>query len=69
MSREPFYRTYRDDLLNSVLFEDLDQVMEISNGWMEGYDEQLPHDAQGGLPPVVYRERITRKASPSKVYS
>jgi transposase InsO family protein len=27
------------------------------------YNEQRPHDALGGLPPVVYRERIEAEMS------
>jgi putative transposase len=56
---ERFNRTYRDEVLNAYLFENLDQVREISWEWMINYNERRPHDALGGLPPVVYREKIT----------
>jgi putative transposase len=56
---ERFNRTYRDEVLNAYLFEDLDQVREISWEWMINYNERRPHDALGGLPPAVYREKIT----------
>ena len=26
--------------------------------WMISYNEELPHDALGGLPPVAFRERV-----------
>jgi putative transposase len=66
---ERFNRTYREEVLDAYLFESLEEVQEITYEWMEGYNERRPHDALGGLPPVVYREKITREVSPSQVYS
>lgn len=60
---ERFNRTYREEVLNAYLFESLDQVREITEEWMIVYNEQRPHDALGGLPPVVYRERIEAEMS------
>lgn len=60
---ERFNRTYREEVLNAYLFEDLDQVREITREWMESYNRQRPHDALGGLPPAVYREMITGEVS------
>jgi len=42
---------------------------EITYEWMESYNEQRPHDALGGLPLMVYREKITREVSLSEVSS
>jgi len=53
---ERFNRTYRDEVLSAYLFEDLDQVREISWEWMREYNEERPHDALGKVPPAVYRE-------------
>jgi len=66
---ERFNRTYREEVLDAYLFETLEEVQEITYEWMESYNEQRPHDALGGLPPVVYREMITKEVSPSQVYS
>jgi putative transposase len=60
---ERFNRTYREEVLNSYLFEDLDQVREITYEWLIAYNEQRPHDALGGLPPVTFREQQTVKNS------
>lgn len=60
---ERFNRTYREEVLNSYLFEDLDQVREITYNWLIAYNEGRPHDALGGLPPTVFRERQTAKTS------
>ena len=59
---ERFNRTYREEVLNSYLFEDLDQVREITYDWLD-YNEQRPHDALGDLPPTVFREQQTIKNS------
>ena len=60
---ERFNRTYREEVLNSYLFEDLDQVREITYDWLIVYNERRPHDALGGLPPTVFREQQTAKNS------
>jgi putative transposase len=60
---ERFNRTYREEVLNSYLFEDLDQVREITYDWLITYNERRPHDALGGLPPTVFREQQTAKNS------
>ena len=60
---ERFNRTYREEVLNCYLFEDLDQVRETTADWLVKYNEQRCHDALGGLPPTVFRERQTAKNS------
>jgi putative transposase len=55
---ERFNRTYRHEVLNAYLFEDLDQVREISSQWLRIYNEERPHDALGSLPPALYREQV-----------
>lgn len=60
---ERFNRTYREEVLNSYLFEDLDQVRKITADWLITYNEQRCHDALGGLPPTVFREQQTAENS------
>ena len=60
---ERFNRTYREEVLNSYLFEDLDDVREITCDWLLSYNERRPHDALGGLPPALFRQQHTRKTS------
>lgn len=60
---ERFNRTYRKEVLSSYLFEDLNQVREITYRWLITYNEYRPHDALGGLPPTVFREQKTAKNS------
>jgi len=60
---ERFNRTYRDEVLNCYLFENLDQVREITAEWMINYNERRPHEALGDLPPTIFRERLTAETS------
>ena len=60
---ERFNRTYRDEVLNVYLFENLEQVREITADWLITYNERRPHDACDDLPPTVFRERQTAKNS------
>ncbi len=55
---ERFNRTYREEVLSAYLFEDLDQVREITWEWMQMYNEERPHDALGKIPPAVYRRTL-----------
>lgn len=55
---ERFNRTYREEVLSAYLFEDLEQVRQITWQWMQEYNEERPHDALGKVPPAVYREAI-----------
>jgi len=60
---ERFNRTYREEVLSAYLFEDLDQVREITREWLIAYNEERPHDALGGLPPTVFRQTQTAEIS------
>ena len=48
---EWFNRTYRHEVLDAYVFESLDQMREISAQWLQAYNEEWPHDAQGSRPP------------------
>lgn len=51
---ERFNRSLRNEVLDLYLFRNLAQVREIVSQWKRQYNEDRPHDALGGLPPVVY---------------
>lgn len=63
---ERFNRTYRREVLNVWLFEDLEQVRETTWNWMIKYNERRPHDALGDLPPTIYKQQVLRENSTNK---
>ena len=51
---ERFNRTFREDVLDAYLFEDMDQLKEITEQWIEDYNENYPHQSLGGISPRKY---------------
>ena len=60
---ERFNRTYRNEVLSCYLFEDLDDVRDITWEWMLTYNEERPHTSLGGLPPAVFRKKVEAENS------
>ena len=54
---ERFNRTFLQEILNAYLFDDIEQVREITEAWLKAYNEERPHKALGGLSPKSYREQ------------
>lgn len=52
---ERFNRTYRQDILDSYIFEDIDQIREITQEWIKDYNYKRPHDSLGGLSPMMWK--------------
>lgn len=48
---ERFNRTYREDVLDAYLFDDLQEVRYITEHWLEEYNTIRPHEALQGLTP------------------
>lgn len=60
---ERFNRAFRSEVLNAYLFETLEEVRERGWWWMIAYNEERPHDALGGLPPSIFRKRLSAETS------
>lgn len=54
---ERFNRTYREAILDMYLFDSLAEVRALTEEWLIDYNLLRPHDALGGLPPIVFRQK------------
>lgn len=64
---ERFNRTFRHEVLDAHIFEDLDQVRDLAWEWMREYNEERPHEALGRIPPTLFRKQLTAGVSTSKL--
>ena len=48
---ERFNRTFREDVLDAFLFDNLEEVRAITERWLEDYNTIRPHEALQGLSP------------------
>ena len=63
---ERFNRVYREAVLDAYLFFDLYQVRQLTEDWMEEYNQRRPHEALNNLSPVEWsnmtlEEEITKQ--------
>jgi putative transposase len=54
---ERFNRSFRMDILDAYIFNNLPQVNILAENWMEEYNNERPHEALGQLPPLKYKNR------------
>lgn len=52
---ERFNKTFREDVLDAIIFEDLNQMQGHIEEWMEDYNHQHPHDSLNDQPPVEFK--------------
>lgn len=51
---ERFNRTYREEVLDAYLFDDLKEVRTITESWLEDYNTIRPHEALQGVSPCQF---------------
>jgi putative transposase len=54
---ERFNRTFRQDVLDAYLFEDIMQVRLLAEEWINDYNNKRPHESLGGITPNQFFER------------
>jgi len=55
---ERFNRIYRESILDAYLFFELDQVRQLTEEWIEEYNERRPHEALNNLTPIEWKARL-----------
>lgn len=57
---ERFNRLYREAVPDAYLFFDLYQVKQLTQEWIEEYNERRPHEALGNLTPEEWNKNILK---------
>lgn len=60
---ERFNRTYREDVLDQYLFENLEQVRAFSQQWMWEYNNERPHDSLQNLAPTEFLLKYGKRSA------
>jgi putative transposase len=51
---ERFNKTFREDILDFHLFEDIEQAQQYANEWIWMYNNERPHQSLNNLPPTPF---------------
>ena len=54
---ERFNRTYREDILDMYIFENIAEVASVTKDWLHFYNHERPHEALGNMTPISFAKR------------
>lgn len=66
---ERFNGSYRRGILDAYLFDNLNQVRELTQHWMKDYNKFRPHEALGDLSPIAYLENMNNFSEIKKLFN
>lgn len=56
---ERFNRSFREGVLDAYVFENIDQVREVTANWISDYNNHRPHESLGNISPIMYRKKFS----------
>lgn len=56
---ERFNRTYREEVLDTHVFDSIEEVRAETAAWLPSYNTERPHDSLGHVPPLTFLPRPT----------
>lgn len=62
---ERFNKTYRDEILDAYLFENLEELRILSENWMRIQNNEIPHGSLNDLTPHEYAAKAVNSGKPS----
>lgn len=54
---ERFNRTYREAILD-IYFKNIQEVQQLTAGWIKHYNEERPHEALNNLTPMLFEKKL-----------
>lgn len=57
---ERFNRLYREAVLDAYLFSDLDQVRQLTQEWIEEYNQRRPHEGLNNMTPEEWKYKVSK---------
>jgi len=64
---ERFNRTFREDILDMNLFNNLKEVNSLAAQWLQGYNYERPHESLAGLSPILFAKKRKNKTLNNKL--
>ena len=53
---ERFNRSYRNEVLDCYLFNNLNEVRQLTDEWIEVYNHERPHDSLNDMTPAEFKQ-------------